>query len=145
MSDVRIRNAERRDCERLVELIVDLGHPISPEKVQSNLLQLQELGLDPLVAEVEGWVVGLCVPSIMHVLHRDTPVGRISTMVVDREYRSSGIGARLVAEAEHRLANAGCALVEVTSNHIRDRAHRFYERLGYRYTSKRFAKSLSPR
>lgn len=139
---VEIRDANDGDCERLVELIIQLGHPITLEHVRANLLALQNLRLDPLVAEIDGKVIGLCVPSVMHTLHRETPVGRVSTMVVDAALRGAGIGALLVAEAERRLATKGCTLIEVTSNNSRDLAHKFYEKLGYRYTSKRFAKLL---
>lgn len=142
MSDIIIRSAEDRDCERLVELIIDLGHPITLDHVRSNLTRLRELGIAPIVAEKGGSVIGLCVPSMMHTLHRETPVGRISTMVVDEAHRNAGLGALLVVEAERRLAALGCALMEVTSNDSRVRAHRFYEQLGYTYTSKRFAKTL---
>lgn len=142
MSETIIRDAEYDDCERLVELIVDLGHPITLDHVRANLRKLRVLRLSPLVAEIDGRVVGLCVPSIMQTLHRETPVGRISTMVVDASCRSGGVGAQLVKEAESRLAASGCALIEVTSNESRDRAHNFYEKLGYRRTSKRFAKTL---
>lgn len=142
MSDLRIRSAKIGDAERLVELIVDLGHPITLEKLRANMTTLVSMGLDPIVAETGGRVVALCVPSIMQVLHRDTPVGRISTTIVDPAYRGAGLGALMVTEAERRLSEAGCALVEVTSNNSRDRAHRFYEKLGYVLTSKRFAKAL---
>ena len=137
-----IRDALDGDCERLVELIVELGHPITVDFVRPNLAKLTKMGLTPLVAEVDGWVVGVCVPSIMQTLHRETPVGRISTMVVDAHFRSHGIGALLVAEAERRLLGQGCALFEVTSNETRTRAHQFWQAQGYELTSKRFAKSV---
>lgn len=136
-----IRDAVDGDCDRLVELIVELGHPITVESVRPNLARLTDMGLTPLVAEIEGRVVGLCVPSIMQTLHRETPVGRISTMVVSDDHRGQGIGALLVAEAERRLVGQGCALIEVTSNEARTRAHKFWQAQGYRQTSKRFAKS----
>jgi ribosomal protein S18 acetylase RimI-like enzyme len=79
----------------------------------------------------------------MRVLHRPRPVGRISMFVVDERLRGRGIGAAMLAEAESRLAALGCGIVEVTSNMRRDRAHSFYERLGYERTSYRFAKTLA--
>jgi ribosomal protein S18 acetylase RimI-like enzyme len=79
----------------------------------------------------------------MRVLHRPRPVGRISMFVIDECLRGRGIGAAMLAAAESRLAALGCGLVEVTSNMKRDRAHSFYERLGYERTSYRFAKTLA--
>jgi GNAT superfamily N-acetyltransferase len=95
-----------------------------------------------LVAELDGAVIGCLSTSIMRVLHRPAPVGRISMMVVDEALRSRGIGAQLVRAAEAALAAQGCYMVEVTSNMRRTEAHRFYERLGYARTSVRLAKEL---
>ena len=95
-----------------------------------------------LVAELDGAVVGCLTTSVMRVLHRPAPVGRISMMVVDEALRSRGIGARLVQAAEQALAAQGCYMVEVTSHARRVDAHRFYERLGYERTSVRLAKEL---
>ena len=95
-----------------------------------------------LVAELGGAVIGCLSTSVMRVLHRPAPVGRISMMVVDEALRSRGIGTALVRAAEHTLAAQGCYMVEVTSNVRRIEAHRFYERLGYEKTSVRLAKAL---
>jgi GNAT superfamily N-acetyltransferase len=76
-------------------------------------------------------------------VHRDAPVGRISVMVVAEAWRGRGVGAQLVAEAEKRLTALDCRIVEVTSNQRRQRAHRFYEGLGYERTSFRFMKKLA--
>jgi GNAT superfamily N-acetyltransferase len=95
-----------------------------------------------LVAELDGAVIGCLSTSVMRVLHRPAPVGRISMMVVDEALRSRGIGAVLVAAAEQALAAQGCYMVEVTSHVRRTDAHRFYGRLGYERTSVRLAKEL---
>jgi predicted N-acetyltransferase YhbS len=95
-----------------------------------------------LVAELDGAVIGCLSTSVMRVLHRPAPVGRISMMVVDEALRSRGIGAELVRAAEQALAAQGCYMVEVTSHVRRTEAHRFYERLGYERTSVRLAKEL---
>ena len=95
-----------------------------------------------LVAEIAGTVAGCLSTSVMRVLHRPAPVGRISMMVVDESLRGRGIGAELVRAAEAALAAQGCQIVEVTSNMRRIDAHRFYERLGYDRTSVRLAKTV---
>ena len=95
-----------------------------------------------LVAESDGEVIGCLSTSVMHVLHRPAPVGRISMMVVDETHRGRGIGAQMVREAERLLAAKGCRLVEVTSNNRRADAHRFWESNGYEKTSSRFAKDV---
>jgi GNAT superfamily N-acetyltransferase len=76
---------------------------------------------------------------MMRVIHRPAPVGRISMMVVEEGQRGQGIGAMLVAAAEAHLMREGCQLVEVTSNLARERAHAFYERLGFEKTSVRLS------
>ena len=95
-----------------------------------------------LVAELGGAVIGCLSTSVMRVLHRPAPVGRISMMVVDEALRGRGIGAGLVRAAEDALATQGCYMVEVTSHERRTEAHRFYERLGYERTSVRLAREL---
>ena len=135
-----IRPLEPVDAEALAPMIADLGYPITPEIIRERLPQLEATGFEMLVTEIDGRVAGCCSLSIMHVLHRKQPVGRISMMVVDRALRGKGIGARLVAAAEERLRACGCGMIEVTSALQREDAHRFYERLGYVSSSKRFAK-----
>jgi len=85
----------------------------------------------------------MCGLSAMVTVHRDAPVGRISVMIVAQAHRGRGIGAMLIAEAEKRLAALGCKILEVTSNVRRERAHQFYEKLGYERTSYRFMKRLA--
>jgi ribosomal protein S18 acetylase RimI-like enzyme len=144
LTAITIREARASDAQRLAELIIQLGHPITEASVIRNLEALAAMEMLPLVAISGDEIAGMCGVSAMVTVHRDAPVGRISVMIVDENHRRRGIGAMLVAEAERRLAQRGCKIVEVTSNQRRERAHGFYEALGYERTSFRFMKALDP-
>ena len=135
-----VREVRAGDAPRLSDLFDQLGHPIAESDIRANIARLDALQLLPLVADLDGDVIGLCALAVTQTIHRTYPVGRIATLVVDERHRGGGVGSRLVAEAERRLVDRGCLLVEVTSNLARPDAHRFYERLGYEATSKRFGK-----
>jgi GNAT superfamily N-acetyltransferase len=72
------------------------------------------------------------------------PRAEVAGLVVDASCRSRGIGAMLMARTEEWAREHGCAAVTLRSNVIRERAHRFYERLGYQIvkTQKSFRKTL---
>ena len=126
----------------MAELIRSLGYDVSEKDVAARLRLLTKAGEPPLVAELDG-LVGCLTWHVMDVLHRAAPVGRITMFVVAEEVRGQGIGTALADAAEARLRDAGCGLIEVTSNMKRFDAHRFYRKLGYEQTSFRFAKQLS--
>ena len=137
-----IRAARASDSAALARLIGQLEFAVSTADVAERLAVMQAEGRQVLVAERGGAVIGCLSTSVMRVLHRPAPVGRISMMVVDEALRGRGIGAALVHAAGTALAAQGCYMVEVTSHVRRARAHRFYERLGYERTSVRLAKTL---
>jgi GNAT superfamily N-acetyltransferase len=143
MAAPTIRSAAIEDCAILANLIAQLDYEVTPAAVAERLMAMEAEGRLVLVAELGGKIVGCLSTSVMRVLHRPAPVGRISMMVIDAAVRGRGIGAALVRAAERELAGAGCRLVEVTSNLARTDAHRFYERLGYERTSVRFSRDLS--
>jgi GNAT superfamily N-acetyltransferase len=131
-----IRDAAPDDAPAIAALIAALGYDVSEAEVRARLADA-----GALVADQEG-VIGVLTTNVMTVLHRPRPVGRISMLVVAEAARGRGIGAALVAAAERQLRDRGCGLIEVTSNARRERAHAFYERLGYERTSFRFARTL---
>jgi ribosomal protein S18 acetylase RimI-like enzyme len=136
-----IREARPKDAEAIAALIVALGYEVTEAEMRTRLAALKKAGGPALVAE-RGEIAGVLTTHVTPVLHRPRPVGRITMLAVAERLRGQGIGAALVAEAERRLAAKGCGLIEVTSNIKRLRAHAFYERLGYKRTSHRFAKTL---
>src|SRR5437870_11518378 len=74
-------------------------------------------------------------------LHNDVN-GRRIALVVSRESRQRGIGARLIAAAEKNFIQRGITRVTLTTRFEREEAHRFYEKVGYARTGFRFAKNL---
>jgi predicted N-acetyltransferase YhbS len=142
MSKPAIRAATADDAPAIEGLIGQLGYRVTAVEVAERLADMEGEGRLVLVAELEGRVVGCLSTSIMRVLHRPAPVGRISMMVVDATVRGRGIGAELARAAERALVARGCRLIEVTSNLARTEAHRFYERLGYERTSVRLSREV---
>ncbi len=88
-----------------------------------------------LVAEHNGEVVGtLHVLIFRHLGHGSRPAAIVENVVVRSGFRSLGIGEKML-EAARRIATANqCYKIALTSNRLRRRAHRFYERLGWRHT-----------
>ncbi len=137
-----IRAAIPEDVPALAGLLDELGFPAPLDTVARRLARLSDLGESVLVASKGAEVLGFVSVHVTPVLHRPTPVGRLTALVVTNRARKQGIGRALVEAAEQYLALAGCGLIELTSNVKLAAAHAFYERLGYAITSHRFCKPL---
>jgi ribosomal protein S18 acetylase RimI-like enzyme len=140
---VIIRLATAADAAPLATLLEELGFPAPAEVVITRLRDLAIRGERVLVAEVEQTVKGFVSVHVTPVLHRPTPVGRLTALVVKASSRGMGIGRALVEAAERDLRGRGCGLIEVTSHRSLESAHGFYQRLGYEITSYRFRKKLA--
>jgi N-acetylglutamate synthase-like GNAT family acetyltransferase len=137
--EIIIRPAISSDAEQLADLIALLGHQITTAGVRQRIVSLKS---PQLVAAEGDRVVGLCGLHQMTAIHRERPVGRITILVVAEDAREKGIGRTLVHAAEEQTRASGCALLEVTSNERLTDAHSFYLHMGFKRTSKRFAKRL---
>jgi GNAT superfamily N-acetyltransferase len=140
-----IRPATLADAPELARLLTLLGHATTAAEVESRWIAWAAAGNTALVAPGEpGILLGTAVLHRMHVLHRPKPVGRITALVVDRAARGKEVGRALVEAAEAALDDAGCGLLEITSNVRLVEAHAFYEHLGYERSSVRFSRELAP-
>ena len=143
---IKIRNARRSDAERIAELSGELGYPASPAQIASRLRQLTPASKHAVfvaestdTADVVGWLH----VSISHLLESDVRA-EVNGLVVAEGQRSAGAGAKLLEAAEKWARKRGCRGMNVRSNVIRERAHKFYERRGYEHykTQKAFRKGL---
>jgi ribosomal protein S18 acetylase RimI-like enzyme len=141
--DLRIRNAELSDAAELAALACDLGYKTTGAEMESRLVSiLKDPRYKTLVALKDEKICGMIGTfSASSYLHNDLN-GRIIALVVSRESRQRGIGPRLIAAAEKDFAKRGITRVTVTSRFEREKAHQFYEKVGYARIGFRFAKNL---
>lgn len=142
---IRIRAATLEDALRLAPLSGQLGYRSTAEEVAARLAPILS---DPehlvFVAEQSsGEISGWADVFVMRTVGTD-PRAEVAGLVVDEGCRSQGIGGRLMERVEEWAREQGCAAVTLRSNIIRERAHLFYERLGYQVikTQKSFRKML---
>lgn len=142
---VKIRPARSKDAARLAELSSQLGYPSTAVETLQRMRKLKPASLNALfVAEDrDAGVVGWAHVSVTHLVEVGTRA-ELNGLIVAEGQRSRGAGARLLEAAEAWARKHGCPSMSVRSNVIRERAHKFYERQGYKHykTQKAFRKSL---
>jgi len=146
-TSIRIRRARRGDAERIAQLSGELGYPAAAAQVATRLRQLTPASKHAVfVAESSDAAMGLIGwvhVGVSHLLESDIRA-EVNGLIVAEGQRSAGAGAKLLEAAEEWARRRGCRGMNVRSNVIRERAHRFYERQGYEHykTQKAFRKAL---
>lgn len=138
---VTIRDAMRADLPDLVRMLADdpLGasregsaEPLDPAYEAAFAAIAAAPGERLLVAARDGRPVGMLQLSLIPGLSRRGMLrAQIEGVRVAAGQRGGGIGEALVAEAIRLAREAGCGLVQLTTDKSRKDAHRFYERLGF--------------
>ena len=140
---VRVRDATLGDAERIAALVTQLSYQTS---VNDMKLRLERLLPHPehimFVAEASGDIVGLVAAHIGHGLESNDPHARITGLVVDSQWRGSGVGRMLMEHMESCCRDRGIHNVILTSGNQRVDAHKFYQHIGYTATGQRFIKRL---
>jgi GNAT superfamily N-acetyltransferase len=96
-----------------------------------------------VVAEMGGEVVGtLQISFIPGMPNFGMKRGLLENVHIRADQRGSGLGSQMVLWAVERCREAGCGLVQLTSNKLRADAHRFYEKLGFAKTHEGFKLKL---
>jgi GNAT superfamily N-acetyltransferase len=97
------------------------------------------------VAELDGAVVGTFqLTFIRQLSYGGCLVAQVESVHVDSTVRSRGVGKVMMEHARVEAARRGALRLQLTSNVKRERAHRFYERIGYRATHKGMKLQLEP-
>jgi GNAT superfamily N-acetyltransferase len=84
------------------------------------------------VAEREGRIAGSFALLIMHNIgHLGAPSAIVEDVVVDPALHGEGIGRQMMQFAIAKARDKGCYKMMLSSNARRERAHAFYEALGF--------------
>ena len=128
-ADLLVRAAARADVTRIIELAAQLGYPLSLRRTEATIETAPDRVI--LLATTAGEVVGWIAVALDRSLLGEGDAW-IEGLVVDEAHRNRGIGVALVRAAHRWARERECTRVRVRSNIVRDGAHRFYEREGYR-------------
>lgn len=142
MSNLNIRAAQPSDASALQELLHQLEHPLSKTAVLEKINRYKLPPYHLMVIEVDNQIVGFASLHCYDVFYDIGYIGRITAFCVDQEFRSKGIGQKLLQAAEDYFLQHSCIRIEVSSNERRAGAHRFYLENGFIINSKRFIKQL---
>jgi GNAT superfamily N-acetyltransferase len=128
----RIRPMAESDADAIAELTTLLGYPVDAATTRTRLAEVAARPHDAVLVAVDdadrpiGWIhVGRL--AILEA----SDLASINGLVVTEDRQSSGIGSALVSAAEDWARSAGATAITVRSRSTRERAHRFYERIGY--------------
>jgi ribosomal protein S18 acetylase RimI-like enzyme len=145
LSGLKIRRVRPADAARIAALSGQLGYPASAKQMSARLKSVlrQKNGVCFVAESGEGTLIGWVHVSVTPLLEAELR-SEINGLVVDECARSHGAGAQLLDAAEKWAKKMRSTGMSVRSNVLRDRAHEFYERQGYKHykTQKAFLKPL---
>lgn len=138
------RKADRKDCQRVYELICDMEQKQLPYDRFRAIFerQLQSENYCCLVLEESGTVIGELNLRFEEQLHHAERIAEIMEFAMDATYRNRGLGAELFAYACDTAREQGCVQIEVACNQLRTDTHRFYLREGMHNFHYKFSKPL---
>jgi GNAT superfamily N-acetyltransferase len=141
VSNLLIRDAGLMDLPTIVAMLADDDKGRVRETIGERLdagygMAFAAIDTDPnqrlLVAELDGAIVGTLQLSFLPGLSfRGAWRGQIEAVRIASRLRGQGLGGEMILWAIERCRERGCRMVQLTTHASRERAHAFYERLGF--------------
>jgi GNAT superfamily N-acetyltransferase len=134
---VAVREATMEDLRAVLELYaqpeLDDGNTLSLEEAEAVFDRMRAYPDYRLyVAEVNGRVIGTYTLLVAQGLgHQGAFTGLVEAVAVDPDWHSRGVGAQMMRHALAYCRRRGCYKMALSSNLHRERAHAFYESLGF--------------
>lgn len=148
---ITIRDARARDLPAIIAMLADdeLGkgrEKLRPPEIYSLAFGRMEGDVNTrvLVAEQAGAIVGSYQINFIQGLSRGgARRALVEAVRTRRDLRSQGIGEVMMRHAVELAREAGCAILQLTSDKSRARAHAFYLRLGFAQSHEGFKLDLT--
>lgn len=135
--EIDIRKATQTDLPTLLELYRVFDDPNDPrmelaaaKRIFTRIESYPDYAI--YLVEREGEIIGTFALLIMdNLAHHGVCEGIVENIIVRPQFQSQGVGKEMMESAMQLCAEAGCYKLVLSSNLIRERAHRFYENLGF--------------
>ena len=128
----QIRPILHSDIPEIVELINQLGYPLSVDNVQDRIERYtQHPHKIAWVIEYWGKIAGVITLDITDPFHSMNRIARIYALVIHDNYRRKGLAKQLLDHVETYAKTQGCRIMELTSAMHRLDAHALYKKHGY--------------
>ncbi|MEU6132868.1 GNAT family N-acetyltransferase [Saccharopolyspora sp. NPDC047091] len=141
MTSPVLRSAVEADLAAIVDLLADdpLGRLRERPGDPAYAAAFAAIDADPnqllAVADRAGEVVGtLQLTFIPGLSHAGATRAQLEAVRVREDQRGRGLGAEMVRWAVEQARGRGARILQLTSNVSRERAHRFYARLGFEHS-----------
>lgn len=133
-SRLHIRLATALDEDPVYEMICDLENKILNRESFNFVFHhnLAQRNICYLIAELDGEPVGMGSCHVQPLLHHVCMVAEIQEMFVKEAYRSKEIGKAIIDTLIVFAKSKSALQIEVTSNNVRENAHRFYQKEGFK-------------
>ena len=141
-----VREAERRDADRVLKLMEDLTRPaVAKDPRPQREVFFEHLVRDDCriyVAELHGEIAGAVSLWIQPRLNWTTPQGWIPDLYVDEAYRRQGAARALLDACAEECRRRGCHVLTLESGHHRAEAHQLYESYGFIHHARAYLLAL---
>ena len=134
---IDIRKASWEDIPTLLKLYRIFDHEDDPvmglataQKIYARIKGYPNYVI--YLAERDGEIIGTFTLLMMdNLAHHGASVGIVENVVVCPQMQGQGIGRLMMKYAMQLCAEGSCYKLVLSSNLIRERAHQFYESLGF--------------
>jgi GNAT superfamily N-acetyltransferase len=126
-----VRRMAEADAEVVATLAGELGYPNDAETIRARIRAIGESDLLLVAVDASDKAVGFIQAHRVCIIEVGFRV-EILGLVVSSSARRSGIGRRLISEAERWAQSIDAEAISVRSNTKRVEAHLFYPVLGYK-------------
>ena len=149
MENITIRESTYDDIPSLLELLYELGRP-KPHKDNdlenfTALLKnyIHEDDKKILVAQIgNSKIIGMISMVFLSRLNQNTLEMYVPELIVSQNYRSQGIGKKLINFSIKLGKEKKCHRIRLESGNQRIESHKFYKHLGFEDSSIFFTKNL---
>ncbi len=128
--------------QELIEAMTDAQDLDLEQSIENCRRLLADPAHHLLVARDKENIIGFINFTTRNTLLHPAASGLIDELVVDRNYRGSGVGRQLIQAAIKKCHELGCCEVEVSTEKSNTRARRFYTACDFAEDAVLFEKQL---